>query len=176
MITDDALRFMGVLDPSETDIENVKKAIIEVEANLQKRCILKEVSLSDISNILVGNDILKHLKGCKRAILFLATLGAGVDRLIKKAQIESMAHAVCVDAAASAYLEDYCDGICADIRKTKIITNRFSPGYGDLPIEIQPKLLEYIGAGKIGVSYAKSFMMIPTKSVSAIIGIRGEIV
>ncbi len=174
MIIDDALRYMGVLQPTADDKENVKKAVKEIEAALQKNCVLKEVAVSDIDEVLIGNDILKHIEGCDRVILFLATLGMGVDRLIKKAQIESMARAVYIDAAASALLEDYCDSLCAEIAKSKIITDRFSPGYGDLPIEVQPKLLKAIGAEKIGVSCSKTFMMIPTKSVSALIGIRGE--
>ena len=174
MIIDDALRYMGVLKPTTDDMENVEKAVKEAEGALQKKCIIKEVPVSDIGGILAGRDILKHIEGCGRVILFLATLGAGVDRLIKRAQIESMSRAVYIDAVASALLEEYCDSICYEISKTRIITDRFSPGYGDLPIEIQPELLDAIGAKKIGVSYAKSFMMIPTKSVSAIIGVKGE--
>lgn len=174
MIIDDALRYMGVLKPTQADRENIEKALSEIKAVLQKNCIIRDVAVSETGNILTGNDILKHIKGCDRVILFLATLGGGVDRLIKRAQVDSMARAVYIDAAASALLEEYCDELCDEISKSKIITDRFSPGYGDLPIDIQPELLDALGAKKIGVSYAKSFMMIPSKSVSAIIGIRGE--
>ena len=174
MVIDDALRYMGVLKPTEDDKKNVQNAIKEIEIVAQKKCIIKEMPLYGARQILIGNDILKHIEGCDGVILFLATLGAGVDRLIKRAQIGSMAQAVYIDAAASALLEEYCDSLCREISETKIITDRFSPGYGDLPVEIQPKLLEALGAKKIGVSVAKSFMMVPTKSVSAIIGVKGD--
>ena len=49
---------------------------------------------------------------------------------------------------------------------------RFSPGYGDLPLEVSDKLLDALNAKKeIGINMTKSFMLVPVKSVTAIIGI-----
>ena len=51
----------------------------------------------------------RNLKGCRKVILFGATLGAGVDRLITRASVTNMAGAVVLQACAAALLEEYCD-------------------------------------------------------------------
>ena len=54
---------------------------------------------------------------------------------------------------------------------------RFSPGYGDFDLKYQKDILEYLDANKkIGISLTDSLMMIPTKSITAIIGIKREVI
>ena len=144
----------------------------EVEKNSVKRHRAVPFSVSKPPFTLIGEDIKKHLKGCKNGYLFVATLGSSIDSLIKKTQLISMHDAVLIDAVASSFLESYCDEICRDLAKSKNLTTRFSPGYGDFPLEIQPLLLKNSGAEKIGVSCLESLMMVPSKTVSAIIGIK----
>lgn len=173
MLFEDTKRFMGAFgDSSRETAELVEKAVLKVrEASLpQKRITLID---SDNTELLCGEDIKRHLFGCSKAFVLLATLGSGVDLLIRRAQVQSMAEAVAIDAAASAYLEEYLDKVCAKLAESNLITTRFSPGYGDYPIEIQSKLLAFAGSDKIGIS-CSGYMMIPTKSVSAIIGIKDE--
>ena len=43
--------------------------------------------------------------------------------------------------------------------------------YGDLPLDVQPRLLASAGADRIGVGLTPSLLMTPQKSVSAIVGI-----
>ena len=55
----------------------------------------------------------------------------------------------------------------------KKLAPRFSPGYGDLPLEIQSDIFRVLNCStKIGLTLNKSLLMTPTKSVTAIIGIR----
>ena len=51
---------------------------------------------------------------------------------------------------------------------------RFSPGYGDWPMEQQPEIVRLSHAGEIGVSLSESFMLVPRKSITAIIGLYKE--
>ena len=49
---------------------------------------------------------------------------------------------------------------------------RFSPGYGDFPLECQPGLFRLLGVQRnIGVTLTDSLLMLPTKSVTAVIGL-----
>ena len=48
---------------------------------------------------------------------------------------------------------------------------RFSPGYGDWPIQAQPEMLRLAKAHEIGISLTSSLMLTPRKSVTAIIGL-----
>lgn len=119
----------------------------------------------------------KNLNGCQGAVMFAATLGTGVDMLLKRYGKLQISKAVVIQAAAAVMLEDYCDEINEEIRigyekKGKFLRPRFSPGYGDFSLDCQPALLQCLEAAKrIGITLTDSFLMIPSKSVTAIIGI-----
>ena len=122
----------------------------------------------------------KHIKGCTEAILFAATLGIEVDRLIRKAGIADMSQAVILQACAASLIEAYCDEcelpLAADAATRRLyLRPRFSPGYGDFPIEYQKELLAVLNAPKkIGLTATDSMMLTPTKSVTAVIGLTSE--
>lgn len=124
---------------------------------------------------LMGNSISEHLKGCEGAVLFAVTLSEGVDRLIRRLELSSMASAVIVDSMASAAIEQVCDIAEQEILEKlsgRYATWRFSPGYGDFPIESQKKFLEVLSASKrIGVNITQGGLMTPCKSVTAVMGI-----
>ena len=85
-----------------------------------------------------------------------------------------MAKALWLDAAASAAIEEVCDEAQRQIalELERALTARFSCGYGDLPLTIQPQFLSLLDAGrKIGLSASASGMLTPIKSVTAVIGI-----
>lgn len=175
MIPRDALRFMGVTGTPDKEVialaEEAYDALLP-QISKKHRIIISSVAGEslDCAVPLLGSDIKRHLEGCPAAAVLVATLGAGADMLIRRTQLTSMAKAVAIDAVASALLEEYCDEICGSIKG--ISTPRFSPGYGDFPIEAQPFLLNACKAHKIGVSCLESLMMIPSKTVSAILGIQ----
>lgn len=135
------------------------------------------VKLINTDVVLLGNDITNHLKGCGECVILCATLGINVDNLIRITQNISMSEAVVLDACAVEFIEKVCDIATLDIENSlktekKSITLRFSPGYGDLPIEIQPDILKIVDAQRrIGLTVTDTNIMIPRKSVSAVIGI-----
>ncbi len=133
------------------------------------------VYLSALEILLTGNDIKKHLKGCKRAIVFAATVSAEADKLIRQTAVTDVAGSLAVDCLCSAAIEQLCGKIEELIfseTEVKYRTWRFSPGYGDLPLTIQKDLLTVLNAQRrIGLTVTESCLMIPSKSVSAIIGI-----
>ena len=95
-------------------------------------------------------------------------------RSIRRAQVDDMAKALWLDAAASAAIEEVCDEAQRQIALELecALTARFSCGYGDLPLVIQPQFLSLLDAGrKIGLSASTSGMLTPIKSVTAVIGI-----
>ena len=117
----------------------------------------------------------KNLSGCDRAAVFGATLGIGADRLIAKYSSISPAKSVVADAVASSLIEVYCDSLCELIAYGREQNPRFSAGYGDLSIENQTRLADLLSMQKnIGVCLTDALLMTPTKSVTAIVGIRKE--
>ena len=122
-----------------------------------------------------GEDIRAHLEGCSRAAVMCATLGAGVDRLLRVSQIADMSRAVVLDSLAAAAIEQVCDEVEQRIAAGfpgQYLTFRFGPGYGDYPLSIQKHLLRLLDASrKIGLSLNDSLLLTPTKSVTAVIGL-----
>lgn len=118
----------------------------------------------------------RHLAGCTEAYLFAATLGAGVDRLMHVYECTDLPAAVVLQACAAAMLETCCDeaqeALMATLEPGLALKPRFSPGYGDLPLAVQPDLLRVLSAQKIGLACTKSNMLTPVKSITAVIGIR----
>ena len=80
-----------------------------------------------------------------------------------------------MDSCASTLIEILCDNVDAMMRekhKGEYLTTRYSPGYGDLPITVQKQFLTMLNTSRtIGLTVSESGIMIPRKSVSAIIGI-----
>ena len=119
-------------------------------------------------------SLAKNLEGCQKAILFAATLGTQIDLQRRRAAVTSPARALVLDAIGSTAIEAFCDQLCSeweekypDLR----FRPRFSPGYGDLPLEFQKKLLEVLDSKrKAGIVLSDALLMIPQKSVSAIVG------
>lgn len=125
--------------------------------------------------LLTGSDIAAHLHECSHAVLFCATLGEGADRAIRAAQAEDITAGLLMDAMASAAVEQVCDLAEAEIL-AKLpefhTTWRFSAGYGDLPLSIQGDFLAAVDAPRrVGVCVSESGLLIPRKSVTAIIGL-----
>ena len=130
--------------------------------------------------LLPGRDLAAHLRGCSRAALLATTLSAPVDALLRRAQAEDLAAAVALDCCATAAVEAVCDLAEAEIRVRFpgcSFPFRFSPGYGDLPIELQDPILRLLDAPRrVGLCATDRHILTPRKSVTAVLGISdGEI-
>ncbi len=119
----------------------------------------------------------ERLLGCDRIILFAATVGIEMDRLIAKYAKLSPSRAVVLQAIGAERIEALCDVFCQDIERRvqkqgRTSRSRFSPGYGDLSLQIQRDVLRVLQApSRIGLTLSERFLMSPTKSVTAIVGI-----
>lgn len=125
---------------------------------------------------IVSKSLSRNLKGCTKVVLFGATLGSGVDQLIRRTSLTDMSRAVIQQACAAALLEEYCDRKQLEIgreleREGLYLRPRFSPGYGDFDIHYQEPVMRMLDCAKtIGLTMTDSYMMTPTKSVTAVIG------
>ena len=172
---EETLRYLG--NTSVSMNETMDALLNSCEAEILRaanvKYLYKKIPLNN--NLLAGNDIKNHLRGCDEAVVLCATLGAGVDRLIRTAQVVDMARAVVLDAMASAAVEQVCSGIdelIAAGNPEKFTTWRFSPGYGDYPVELQKTVLSILDAPrKIGLCTNDSSLLTPMKSVTAIVGL-----
>ena len=127
---------------------------------------------------LEGNSIRNHLAKSSYCVVMAATLGPKMDQLIRYMERKNLSEAVVMDAVATAIIEAFCDEIEESIKQEAIkdglyATHRFSPGYGDFPLSIQPSILRVLDTQRsIGLTSTENMILIPRKSVTAIIGLQ----
>lgn len=120
-----------------------------------------------------SKDLAKNLKECNEAYAFAATLGIGVDRTFDRLNRVSQAEATVFSAVASSLIESFCDYVNERLIDGLSSKPRFSAGYGDFSLKHQRDILSNLEADKrLGIFLTESYMMVPVKSVTAIIGIR----
>lgn len=132
-----------------------------------------KVKLLNTTIVLNSKSLSNHLVRCNRVIILVATLGLELDYLIKRLQITDLGLAYVLNAVAVEYLEKYLDYIQEEkLNINQNLTSRFSVGYGDLDLSYQNNLVNLVDATKqIGVNVLDSNLMVPSKSVSALIGL-----
>ena len=178
------LRYMGVGKNDETLLPLLQDCLREIEGRLTYRVCYREFDISfgdgviDLGFAITNSkDLAKNLAGCKKIVLFAATVGVEMDRLIARYSSNSPARAVMLQAIGNERVESLCntfnkeisDRCAAEGERTR---PRFSPGYGDLPLTIQTDIFASLDCTrKIGLTLNQSLFMSPSKSVTAIIGI-----
>ena len=156
---------------------DVEEACARVETAAIPRSVHAEFSCADLSALWQGNDIRRHLAGCERCVLVCLTLGSGVDQMLRAAGVGDVWQSALLDGAASSLVELCADEAEAALRaeyeaRGEYLTRRFSPGYGDFPLTLQPEFLRLTNAQKrIGLTVTDTCILIPRKSVTAVCGI-----
>ncbi len=153
-----------------------KECLEELSESVNLKAVYSEINVDfegDVANFGFYKAESKSLKtflaNCNKAYIFAATIGIGADRLINRYSTLSPSKAVIVDGCATAAIECWCDYLCREVFRVPE-QERFSPGYGDLPLDMQPQILSYLGASlNIGLSMTDSMLLTPTKSVTAIV-------
>ncbi len=184
--TKEAVRYLGYgrNAADEKTLALIEDAFAKLERTISPKSVWRIFNLEQteggkniIGNMEIeSNSLSRNLKGCVKAVLFGATLGAGTDRLIARVSLSDMAEAVVFQSCAAVLLEEYCDerqlAIGVELEREGLyLRPRFSPGYGDFDITYQQPLMRMLDCAKtIGLTMTDSFMMTPTKSVTALIG------
>lgn len=126
---------------------------------------------------LEGTSICERLAGCETVTLLAVTLGMDNERALKKAQALSTLDGLIFDACSSSLVEEAANKANERIDELAhdagiVTTKRFSPGYGDLPLDVQPIFLRTLGADKLlGIHVSSALLMTPMKSITAFIGL-----
>ena len=155
-------------------IDAMKKLCEEVS---HPAMVERAFGVNELPVDLPGNDIAEHLVGAIEVVFFAATLGHGVDRELRKLAVVDPVGQVVFDAVATDAIERLANKTEAAIRlhaaqRGLFCSWRFSPGYGDLPLDIQPAFLQVLNASRrLGITLTASNLMVPTKSVTALVGV-----
>lgn len=187
----ESFRYLGyaghVPDPSV--IKLVEEVYAELAACVQPASLTRTVMVGhpqegilEIEGCRIeSRSLSRNLAGCKEVCLMAATLGMAPDRLIARSGAQGlMSRAVVIQAVSAAMIEEYCDEvnerICREASARSLFCRpRFSPGYGDFPVHFQEDLFRILQIQKrIGITLTENNLMIPSKSVTALIGLSAE--
>ena len=152
-----AARYFGARGEADSaTLALLERCAAPLLAAATPRAVWLEADVESLAQvgILKGEDIFRHLEGCREALLLAVTLGPGADSQIRRAGVGDIAAGVASDALGSALAEQAADAAEAELRQwaagqDRYLTGRFSPGYGDWPIDL----------------------MTPRKSVTALLGL-----
>ena len=178
-------RYLGYRDrePEPEIVRLAEDCLAELDDITPHSCVRRLPFSAKGRQLMVGelpiesDSLAAHLAGCREVFLFAATLGAQADRLLQRFEKLSMSRAVVMQACAAARIEAYCDEQQTELERAVAaegvyLRARFSPGYGDCPLSCQRALLDILEADKrIGLTTTDSSMLVPTKSVTAFIGL-----
>lgn len=186
----ETLRYLGFgkAAPDEATKELIGECLAELESQITPRSVYRRFPLRfldentiEAAGLQVKSSALsKNLRGSVELIYFAATLGTQADRLLHRYGKLQISKAAVFQAAASSYLEDYCNTELAALAKKLeaeglFMRPRFSPGYGDFPLEHQAGILQILDATRrLGISLTEDNFMLPEKSVTALIGLSRE--
>lgn len=184
---DVSLRMSEILRYSRCD-ENIGeelKSLLDECIELCKKEIKPEVCWKEVNitsecdfyldTYKVDSDNLKGmLEGYDKAVVFAATVGLGIDKLTRRYSLTAPEKAVFMQAVGAEAVEALCDKFCGELAEWyDEITPRFSPGYGDLALDFQKSVDEMLSMSRnVGITLLDNLMMVPTKSVTAIVGVR----
>lgn len=184
----EVLRYLGwkgtpIPEPLEETLQTCMKEMLQwsVPRYFYRRLPVSReesgIRLCGTPYFLPGRDIALHLNHSSEVFLLCATIGLQVDRELRRRMVTAPEEALILDACATAAIEEVADqaekeieGLCR--AEGKGLTWRYSPGYGDLPLETQKWLIPFLDAPrKIGLTVTDSLLMVPGKSVTAILGV-----
>ena len=163
----------------ETKKEIDTKYIYEIY-DIKNDLDLNTIEFKNTNLILKSKDVSELLKDCDKCVLMCATLGFNIEKNIRRYSYNNLTKGIIIDACATTSIEEVCDLVQDSIldkvaKEEKSLTMRYSPGYGDLDISANRDILNVLDAHrKIGVTVTNTGIMIPRKSVVALIGITNK--
>ena len=173
------LRYLGASgwQPDGTTRALLQKAEELLRASAQPRAVWRELPLKALPLEESGQDLARHLQGCDAMLLLAATLGSGVDSLLRRLELSDIALATAADAMAAVLLETVCDTLETQLRadyrqKDRWLTTRYAPGYGDCPLTLNEDLCLMLDTVRgCGLAVTPQHLLTPRKSTTAILGL-----
>ena len=173
-----AARYMGAKDGGDETL----RALLErwappLRAAAAPRAVWLRAPIGALGDLWQGSDIQRHLAGCTEAVLLAVTLGPGADAQIRRAGVGDVAAGAASDALASVLAEQAAEAAEARLRalaaaEGMYLTGRYSPGYGDWPIGVQPRIAALLDTPRrIGLCVTGTCLMLPRKSITAALGL-----
>ena len=178
-------RYAGLNKAKDFDEKLIEEACLEARLLVEPRGIWQMYDYDAATQTVLANPpftmegklIGKHLAKAQKVIVLSASVGDAIEEHVTKYFADGRyAYSVILDAAATAAVEQVADAMEKAIepkvaKEGYTMRWRFSPGYGDWPLDQQPEMVRLAESEKIGVHLSDASMLVPRKSITAIIGL-----
>ena len=127
--------------------------------------------------VLPGKECAKHVRGASKVVLLACTLGQRCEQEFRQLKAINTLDYIMYDSCASALTEaagNAVHDILSEAARAEGLYAhaRFSPGYGDLPLSVQPAFLATLNAQRtLGLTTTDTNLLVPTKSITAVVGL-----
>lgn len=157
----------------------MEKAAQEMQAVMKPQAVFEIYDLSGLSFAdvtLHSKDLGTNLEGCTKVALLAATIGPQVDALIRRNSSLDPVYASILQATGAMFIEEVVDLVNQEIKKIAASQGlktkpRYSPGFGDVPLEVQKDFFRLLPCTRIGLTLMDTLIMAPEKSVTAFVGL-----
>ena len=182
-------RYLGYsrfVSPDQDVSDLLEKAASEMQAVMKAQAVFEIYDLSVVSTdsttvsfadvTLQSQDLGRNLAGCSQVALLAATIGPQVDALIRRHSSLDPVYASILQATGAMYIEELVDLVNSEIKKIAAAQGlktkpRYSPGYGDVPLQVQKNFFRLLPCTRIGLTLMDTLIMAPEKSVTAFVGL-----
>ena len=195
---DEVLRYLGyskrkMVAPKEIVLQIVREEIARSYNLFEPQGIYSPIKIRQISfsdgRVVLENDfvvnfnnlVINLLKGTNCLVLGVVTVGSTLENNVTELFARGeYPRAIALDAVGTVSvrsLSHYMRSlVCQEVKEQNLQTTKyFSPGSADWDISQQKNIFQIIPVDKIGVKLTESYMMIPQKSLSWVIGIGKDI-
>lgn len=158
-------------------IESAYSYVIRDIVSVQGDSVTIEGSITFESKVLA-----RLLERCEKVAVFALTIGSRLEEMVAYlAENGLVLQATVLDAVGSGAAEKLAGFVGDRIRLMSdidglVTSRRFSPGYCDWEVSQQKMVFQALNGDSAGIHLRESFLMIPRKSVSGIIGIGHDII
>ena len=183
------LRYLGAANSGKALDQMIARAEEQVKLAARPKHVYQHISVklgteqglvTLAGRAIHSQDLARHLQGCQEAFLFACTLGQGVDMLVKRTSLTDMPMLPVVQAVAAAYTEFCADRAQQELeeyarQQSLFLRPRYSPGYGDFQLSCQRLFFDVLELPKkLGLALTEGFLMVPFKSITAVIGLSSD--
>lgn len=181
----DAARYLGIRGkPAGEALAVLESAYPMAQEAALPRSLMRRAAMRACEGCLMIADVLdipsldlcRLFADAREGLALAVTLGAPLDALVRRLMLTDPALGAAVGACASALVDEYIDGLLEEQSAALAaeglrLSPRFSPGYGDAPLSCQGPLLSWLEARRIGISLTSGGLMLPEKSVTALMAL-----
>lgn len=178
LIDDGLMDIENLINESLTGIENlIAESLKEALSLISYKICYRILDLDGDKNSNFGSNEklatelrkLEYFNNIDKVVVFGATIGLDMDRLIAKYGKVQPSKALIMQAIGAERIESLCDAFEDELKDVKA-KKRVSPGYGKFDLKFQNDIFSFLDLSKnIGIYLNESLLMSPSKSVTAVI-------